>query len=215
MDDVLATSHDSNMTGLTADSDPVDGNASCVLAPEATQGPYYPVSDAYIDFWHCNATGAYAGVIVSGNGNSNDPTNMHKTFLRGIQVTNDDGYAQFETIFIGQFFFDENLITVVEATSPYISNTQQLTTNSNDSIIAEEVEDAPDGIDLTSTSGTTFLMVSLREYNTTFRRWGSMAIDLSSSYTTLAAGALTEDGSVMSDTSSSGGMGGSNDAALS
>ncbi len=113
MDEVLATSHESNTTGLTVDSDPFDGNASCVLAPEVTQGPYFvdgeyvrsnitedqegvytyvdvelidvstcePVSDIYIDFWHCNATGVYAGVVASGNGDSDDGTNVVSPFI--------------------------------------------------------------------------------------------------------------------------------------
>lgn len=40
---VLATSHASNLTGLTAESDPAllfTGNSSCVLGPEVTEGPY-------------------------------------------------------------------------------------------------------------------------------------------------------------------------------
>ena len=41
LDSVLSTSHLSNATGLTAESDPFDGNVgSCVLGPEVTQGPY-------------------------------------------------------------------------------------------------------------------------------------------------------------------------------
>ncbi|KAK0184915.1 aromatic compound dioxygenase [Armillaria mellea] len=268
MDEVLATSHESNTTGLTVDSDPFDGNASCVLAPEVTQGPYFvdgeyvrsnitedqegvytyvdvelidvstcePVSDIYIDFWHCNSTGVYAGVVASGNGDSDDATNVNKTFLRGIQATNDEGYAQFETIFpghytsranhihiiahgngtvfdngtfksdsdyhVGQFFFDQDLITVVEATSPYSTNTQELTTNANDSIMAQEVEDATDGID------PVLEYVYLGDdVSDGLLAWGSMAIDLSSSYTVSAAATLTEDGGVMSE-NSGGGMGG-------
>lgn len=40
LDSVLNTSHASNVTGLSSDSDPFDGNSSCVLGPEVTQGPY-------------------------------------------------------------------------------------------------------------------------------------------------------------------------------
>ncbi|KAK0220697.1 extracellular dioxygenase [Armillaria fumosa] len=272
MDEVLATSHESNTTGLTVDSDPFDGNASCVLAPEVTQGPYFvdgeyvrsnitedqegvytyvdvelidvstcePVSDIYIDFWHCNATGVYAGVVASGNGNSDDATNVNKTFLRGIQATNEEGYAQFETVFpghytgranhihiiahgngtvfdngtfkadsdhhVGQFFFDQDLISVVEATSPYSSNTQELTTNANDSIMAQEVEDETDGID------PVLEYVYLGDdVSDGLLAWGSMAIDLSSSYTVSSAATLTEDGGGM-DESSGGGMGGAPDS---
>ncbi|KAF1940819.1 aromatic compound dioxygenase [Clathrospora elynae] len=40
----LATSHESNMTGITVDTDPsilFAGNNSCILSPEVTQGPYW------------------------------------------------------------------------------------------------------------------------------------------------------------------------------
>ncbi len=35
-----------------------------------------PVADVYIDFWHCNATGVYSGVVAGGNGNQNDESNL-------------------------------------------------------------------------------------------------------------------------------------------
>lgn len=41
---------------------------------------------------------------------------------------------------VGQAFFDQDLITAVEKTSPYSSNTQDLMLNSKDSILAEEAE---------------------------------------------------------------------------
>ncbi|KAJ7479621.1 aromatic compound dioxygenase [Mycena latifolia] len=47
---VLATGHQSNLTGVTNSTDAATlftGNASCVLAPEVTQGPYY-VSGEYM-----------------------------------------------------------------------------------------------------------------------------------------------------------------------
>jgi hypothetical protein len=43
LDTVLATDHQSNLTGVTNNTDAAtlfDGNSSCVLAPEVTQGPY-------------------------------------------------------------------------------------------------------------------------------------------------------------------------------
>jgi hypothetical protein len=39
---------------------------------------------------------------------------------------------------VGQLFFDQDLITQVEATSPYSTNTQELTTNADDQIFAQE-----------------------------------------------------------------------------
>lgn len=43
IDTVLATSHLSDKTDITNDTDAAtlfDGNSSCVLAPEVTEGPY-------------------------------------------------------------------------------------------------------------------------------------------------------------------------------
>ncbi|KAK9426148.1 putative Intradiol ring-cleavage dioxygenase [Seiridium unicorne] len=105
-------------------------NTSCILAPEITDGPYYvtgeylrsnvieseycdgvnlflevqyidvntcePIPAVAIDIWNCNATGTYSGV-GSGQGG------LNTTFLRGIQLTDHDGVAQFETIFPGHY----------------------------------------------------------------------------------------------------------------
>ncbi|KAF3911350.1 hypothetical protein ABW20_dc0100039 [Dactylellina cionopaga] len=63
-----------------------------------------PVTDAYFDAWHTNATGVYSGVIASGNGDgSNDPTNLNNTFCRGVQFTDADGVIKFKTVFPGHY----------------------------------------------------------------------------------------------------------------
>ncbi|KAK0243972.1 Intradiol ring-cleavage dioxygenase [Armillaria nabsnona] len=271
LDEVLETSHLSNETGLTIDTNPFEGNASCVLNPETTEGPYYvdgeyvrsditedqegvytyvdvelidvstcePISNVYIDFWHCNATGVYAGVVASGNGDSSDETNLDKTFLRGIQPTNDEGFAQFETIFpghytsrathihvvahsdgtvldnstlktdtvrhVGQLFFDQDLISVVEATSPYTSNTQVLTTNDEDQILTQTVEDETNGVD--PVLEYVYLGADVSDG---LLAWGSVGIDLTASYSISAASTLTEDGGVANENTlgGGGGMGG-------
>lgn len=139
-----------------------------------------PVPNVYLEMWHCNSTGVYSGIVSSGNGDSSDETNINKTFLRGIQETDDNGVAQFETLFpghytsrathihvlvhqnatlyangtlgnvvssshVGQAFFDQALITEVELTAPYNTNTQDLTTNADDSILSGETD--TDGVD--------------------------------------------------------------------
>ncbi|TEA21741.1 Catechol 1,2-dioxygenase 1 [Colletotrichum sidae] len=139
-----------------------------------------PVPDVYLEMWHCNSTGVYSGIVSSGNGDSSDETNIDKTWLRGIQQTDADGVAQFESIFpghytsrathihlmvhsnatlyanntlgnvitsshVGQTFFDQDLISAVETFAPYNTNTQELTTNAEDSILSEEA--ATDGVD--------------------------------------------------------------------
>lgn len=51
-----------------------------------------------------NATGVYGGVVNPENGNgSADPSNGSKTFLRGIQKTDNDGVVKFSTIFPGHY----------------------------------------------------------------------------------------------------------------
>ncbi|KZL74848.1 intradiol ring-cleavage dioxygenase-like protein [Colletotrichum tofieldiae] len=139
-----------------------------------------PVPNVYLEMWHCNSTGVYSGIVASGNGDSSDESNIDKTWLRGIQPTDEDGVAQFESIFpghytsrathihlmvhtnatlyanstlgneitashVGQTFFDQDLISAVEAFAPYNTNTQELTTNADDGILSEET--ATDGVD--------------------------------------------------------------------
>ncbi|KAJ5392802.1 hypothetical protein N7465_011776 [Penicillium sp. CMV-2018d] len=213
-DSALDTSHHSNLTGVDPSTDPdvlFGTDATCILAPDVTQGPYYvtgelvrnnmaesqegiplymdiqlintntcePIPEIYMDLWHCNATGVYSGVVASGNGNSEDATNLNTTFHRGIQKSNKDGVIQMQTNFpghytgrathihvlthpanetqilangtlsglyssrsshIGQIFFDQDLITAAEKVSPYSTNTQEVTLNSDDSILSEELD---------------------------------------------------------------------------
>lgn len=215
LDSVLATDHNETSLGYTANTDAstlFSSNASCVLTPDVTQGPYYvggeyirsdivetqegiattidyqvidvdtcePVPNVYLEMWHCNATGVYSGVVAKGNGDTSDTTNIDKTFLRGIQETDDDGVTQFDTIFpghytgrathihilihsnvtvyengtlgndvssshVGQAFFDQDLIYAADEIYPYSDNTQEITTNADDSILAEETR--TEGVD--------------------------------------------------------------------
>ncbi|KAG9657804.1 aromatic compound dioxygenase, partial [Aureobasidium melanogenum] len=62
-----------------------------------------PVPDVYIDYWHCNATGQYSGIVASGNGDSSDTANVNTTFLRGIAETDTEGVATFESIIPGHY----------------------------------------------------------------------------------------------------------------
>ncbi|KAF4626270.1 hypothetical protein G7Y89_g11891 [Cudoniella acicularis] len=116
----------------TAETTIFSANTSCILTPEETAGPYYvtgesirknvtegqagvplylevqyldittclPVSGIYVDIWNCNATGVYSGINVTGNVADGG---YDSTFLRGIQETDSDGVASFETIFPGHY----------------------------------------------------------------------------------------------------------------
>ncbi|RDW93313.1 intradiol ring-cleavage dioxygenase [Aspergillus mulundensis] len=135
-----------------------------------------PIPDLYWDVWNCNATGVYSGVQSSMNGNGDDDSNLDKTFLRGIQKTDEDGVAGFKTVFpghysgrathvhvvahlnatllpnntltggyvphIGQLFFDQDLITEVEATYPYNTSTVAITENASDHVVIDETENS-------------------------------------------------------------------------
>lgn len=50
----------------------------------------------------CNSTGVYSGVVANGNGDGDD-SNLDNTALRGIQPTDSDGVAGFDTIFPGHY----------------------------------------------------------------------------------------------------------------
>jgi protocatechuate 3,4-dioxygenase beta subunit len=99
----------------------------CVLTPEQDEGPFYidlaqvrqdivedrpgvplalavsvvdsntctPIRDAAVDVWHCDALGAYSGEATEGTDG--------EAYLRGIQLTDKDGLAEFATIYPGQY----------------------------------------------------------------------------------------------------------------
>jgi protocatechuate 3,4-dioxygenase beta subunit len=107
-----------------------------------------PIAGAAVDLWHCDASGVYSG-FQSGSG---------QTFLRGTQVTDANGVAEFATIIpgfyqgravhmhmkvhtgsavvhTGQLFFEPALLTTVFQTSPYSAHgSTPDTPNSRDSI---------------------------------------------------------------------------------
>ncbi|KAF7550894.1 hypothetical protein G7Z17_g5401 [Cylindrodendrum hubeiense] len=195
-----------------------------------------PIPDVYLEMWHCNSTGVYSGVVASGNGDSTDESNIDNTWLRGIQLTNDDGVAQFESIFpghytsrathihvmihtnatllanktlgmenyashVGQAFFDQDLITDVELLAPYNTNTQEITTNSEDSILSEEV--ATDGVD--PVMEYTLLGDSLSDG---LFAWLAFGINSTLSQTVTPASYLYAEGGVENSNSGGGGSGG-------
>jgi protocatechuate 3,4-dioxygenase beta subunit len=116
-----------------------------------------PLTGAYLDVWHADATGTYSDVSGNGNGTSG----AGKKFLRGYQVTDADGIVKFTTIYPGwysgravhihfklrlyagstktyeftsQFFFDDTLTDTVHAGSPYNQKGQRNVRNTDDGI---------------------------------------------------------------------------------
>ncbi|KAF8991578.1 Intradiol ring-cleavage dioxygenase, partial [Cyathus striatus] len=180
-----------------------------------------PVANAYLDFWHCNSTGVYSGVVANGNGDSTDLTNINATFLRAVQATEDDGVAYFETTFpghytgrtphihvlatlnatvlpnntldgghishVGQVFFDQSLITAVKELSPYSTNTQELTLNSDDWILSEEAASMDPVVKYTLLGDTLADGVIA---------WITIGINSSADYNVSSASTWTENGGI-------------------
>jgi protocatechuate 3,4-dioxygenase beta subunit len=114
-----------------------------------------PIEGAQVDIWHCDAQGVYSGVSDQGF----DTTGQK--FLRGYQLTDGTGKAQFLTIypgwyqgravhihfmirttgadgqsyeFVSQFFFDDALSDKVFAQGPYASKGERDMSNADDNI---------------------------------------------------------------------------------
>ena len=166
---------------------PTDDSPACVLTPQATEGPFYfdtnrirqnivedrvgaplrmavrvmkvdegcaPLRDALVDVWHVDAGGAYSG--YPGQPGGQDTSGQ--TFLRGSQVTDDEGVALFDTIYPGwypgrtvhihfkvhyknntyatsQFYFPDDLTDEVYKRTPYRARPGRTTRNANDSVL--------------------------------------------------------------------------------
>ncbi|HKG50760.1 MAG TPA: intradiol ring-cleavage dioxygenase [Actinomycetales bacterium] len=143
-----------------------------------------PVPNSVVEIWHCDAGGVYSGfesastggtggLPQGGQGNSGETsdgsyslgddeatTTDDGTYLRGAQVADSRGIAQFTTIYPGwyrgrtahihlkvhvdkrtvltsQLYMDEALNEAVYATSPYDERTGRDTTNDTDNIFDE------------------------------------------------------------------------------
>jgi protocatechuate 3,4-dioxygenase beta subunit len=146
-------------------SDPSDGSvrAGALLAltfnvSRASSSACEPLAGAIVDVWHCDAEGVYSDVADGGF------DTVGKKFLRGYQVTDSDGVAQFTTIYPGwyrgrtvhihfkvrssssstsayeftsQLFFDDALTDRVFAAQPYAAKGERDTRNADDGIYGQ------------------------------------------------------------------------------
>ncbi|KAH6962036.1 Intradiol ring-cleavage dioxygenase [Ilyonectria sp. MPI-CAGE-AT-0026] len=132
-----------------------------------------PVPNVFVEIWHCNATGVYSGV-GGGQGGldttwlrglqetdedgvvqfesifpghyTGRATHIHVMVHANATLLSNNTIGHDNTaMHVGQAFFDQSLISEVEATSPYILNEQELTENADDDILAEEA--STDGVD--------------------------------------------------------------------
>jgi protocatechuate 3,4-dioxygenase beta subunit len=144
-------------------SDPASGTVRngvlLTMAVKLTQigssGSCVPLAGALVDVWHCDALGAYSDIAAQNT--------QGQRFLRGYQLTDASGNAQFTTIYPGwytgravhlhfkvrtspgsssgleftsQMFFDESLTDTVYAQLPYNTRGRRNTLNTTDGIYA-------------------------------------------------------------------------------
>ncbi|ETS77425.1 hypothetical protein PFICI_11299 [Pestalotiopsis fici W106-1] len=123
---------------------------------------FEPMTDLLVDIWHCNATGVYSGVSASGQaglnttwlrgvGGSDDEgvvefdtifpghyagraTHIHIIATENSTILPNNTYIAGTTRHIGQLFFNDEIVNVVEAVEPYTSNTQSHLATANDTI---------------------------------------------------------------------------------
>ncbi len=66
-----------------------------------------PLAGAAVDIWHCDAQGYYSGVASNNPGPGSDQETANKvatqTFLRGVQLTDDEGNAEFVSLYPGWY----------------------------------------------------------------------------------------------------------------
>ncbi len=90
--------------------DITEGKSGAALTLQLTVVDYKnscaPLSNAAVEIWHCDAWGYYSGFTTTspgGSGPAEDGVGDEKTYLRGIQLTNSSGVAEFRTVFPGWY----------------------------------------------------------------------------------------------------------------
>ena len=145
-------------------TDPTDGSIKpgvpldlTILVSRMDTARCQPLAGAQVDVWHCDHAGVYSDV--------QDPrfSTVGKKFLRGYQVTDEQGRARFTTIYPGwyegrtvhihfkirskpsstpgveftsQLYFDDALTDQVHARPPYAAKGQRSQRNSGDRLFA-------------------------------------------------------------------------------
>jgi protocatechuate 3,4-dioxygenase beta subunit len=129
-------------------------------------GSCEPIDNAVVDIWHCDAEGLYSGFEAASTGGGGGPggggRSDEETYLRGAQVTNNDGIVEFKTVYPGwyrgrtvhihakvhldrrtvlttQLFFDERVSERVYAAQPYAGDTGRDTFNDSDGIFSDDL----------------------------------------------------------------------------
>ncbi|KAJ5302380.1 hypothetical protein PENANT_c008G10717 [Penicillium antarcticum] len=109
------------------------------------------------------------------------------------------GLYKTHSSYVGQTFFDQDLITAVELTAPYNANTQQLTTNAEDGILSEEAETIDPFMEYVYLGD---------DVSDGIFAWISVGVDPTADRDVTPAAYITEDGGVSNPDSGMGGPGG-------
>jgi protocatechuate 3,4-dioxygenase beta subunit len=97
---------------------------------------------------------------------------------------------------VGQMFFDQDLISLVETEEPYASNTQELTINADDSILSEEAADVDPFVE--------YVLLG-DDVSEGLFGWLAFGLDSTSAYNVTPAVYWTEDGGVVNPDAGMGG----------
>src|SRR5215210_7202302 len=140
---------------------PLDLTFNVSRVDEGDASACRPLAGAVVDVWHCDAAGEYSGVEDNAAG---DFDTRGETFLRGYQLTDENGTARFTTIYPGwyqgravhihftirdspesqqgyeftsQLYFDDALTDQVHTQEPYAEKGQRDLRNDDDGIFQE------------------------------------------------------------------------------
>lgn len=100
-----------------------------------------PATDLFIDIWSCNALGVYSSVSAAGKGGlgtifpghySGRAYHEHTIAHSGATSNANGTYSGGHISHLSQLFFDQNLVTAVEVTSPYNTNRIAKASNNTD-----------------------------------------------------------------------------------
>ena len=137
----------------------------CFAVYKLSDADHTPMKGAHVDVWHADAIGVYSDE----NNPMNHELTSRQTWLRGYQVTNDEGSVAFKTIFPGwypgrtphihfkirtyssantataeftsQVFFNDADATVIYTVDPYTLAGERDTSNANDNVYNERQYD--------------------------------------------------------------------------
>lgn len=123
------------------------------------RGGCEPIPGATVDIWHSGFDGVYSAFARGSICNPGDMDVMNDMFCRGVQMTNEQGRADFNSIFPGwyrgravhihftvrvngteevtsQLYFEDDLVTEIQSQGEYAARGMRDTLNSRDMIFA-------------------------------------------------------------------------------